>query len=57
MSKLYVMQFATAAEASSAVSDNPDAYAPGTIIFAVAEGTLHYVSAAGVLTGALAIVP
>ena len=55
--KAYIMTFATAAEASAAVSDNPDAYAPGTMIFAVAEGTMHYVSAAGTLSGALAIAP
>ena len=54
--KAYIMTFADAATASTAVTANPDAYAPGTMIFAVAEGTMHYVSAPGTLTGALAIV-
>ena len=55
--KAYIMTFATAADASAAVSDNPDAYAPGTMIFAIAEGTMHYVSAPGTLSGALSIAP
>ena len=55
--KAYIMTFATAADASAAVTANPEAYAPGTMIFAIAEGTMHYISAAGTLSGALAIAP
>lgn len=47
--KRYIMVFATAAEATAAVTNNPDAYAPGTLIFAETEGTLHLVTAPGTL--------
>ena len=49
--KRYIMTFETAAEAVAAVTANPSAYAPGTLIFtADSGGALHYVSAPGTVT-------
>ncbi len=54
--KAYIMTFPDAAAASAAVADNPDAYMPGTLIFATAETTMHIVTQAGTLSAAIALV-
>ena len=47
--KRYIMTFADEATALAAVTDNPDSYPTGTIIWAEANATMWYVDTPGTI--------
>jgi hypothetical protein len=57
MSKKYVIEFPDAATALAVVSANPKAYATGTLIWAVGDGTMHIVTAPGIVSNAISTAP